>query len=67
MLKKKKKENYLTPVMAGMQLLQCALEHILAVDPQYGVKWSLSISFQNPEGKWMHTVSFMSSPGDDQP
>lgn len=53
---------YLTPLVAGTRLLNLALEHVFCIKKDYGVKWSISVSYQDAEGRWVHSASFVSGP-----
>lgn len=59
------KGSYLTPVMAGVRLIQLAVEKIFEVREGYKVKWSASVSYRDRDGKWFRTVSYHSGEATD--
>lgn len=53
---------YLTPIVAGTRLLNLALEHVFCIKKDFHVKWSIQVSYQDNEGRWVHSASFQSGP-----
>lgn len=51
---------YLSPLMAGVRMIQLAIEKIFEVREGYKIKWTATISYQDEHGAWSHTASFRS-------